>query len=164
MCSWNAHLICFLTVVVPSRQYATMIQSFLRSDVLSTTERSNLIGIGHSGGGGSLYVFSHRAFTMHNSHTFKLYRILAFEGETVDIPIQRLILVEAPLIGPECWDEMQQLYKGVKRSNARRQKDWSSEEEAMQWIRTHAPWRTFHPDVLQIIAVRVRPLSVSSLS
>lgn len=47
----------FLTVAVPSRQYATMIQNFLHSDVLSARERSNLIGIGHSGGGGSLYVF-----------------------------------------------------------------------------------------------------------
>lgn len=43
----------------------------------------------------------------------------------------------------------------VIRSNARRQKDWSSEEEAMRWMKTHSPWKTFHPDVLQIISVSV---------
>lgn len=79
----------------------------------------------------------------------------------MNLPVQRLILVEAPLIGPECWGELQQLYKGVIRSNARRQKNWPSEEEAMKWIRTHAPWKTFHPDVLHIIAVRARSIDTS---
>ncbi|KAJ6601298.1 Alpha/beta hydrolase family-domain-containing protein [Mycena vulgaris] len=122
------------SVQFPSLQYATAIHAFLTSNFISTCERNNLVGIGHSGGGGSLI------------HALE-YGLR--EGHR--IPLKSIILVEAPLIGPEVWPFFKALYDGVKKSNARRTQRWPSKEAAMQWFATHLPWKDFSPDVLRIV-------------
>ncbi|THH13650.1 hypothetical protein EW146_g6596 [Bondarzewia mesenterica] len=120
------------SVIFPSLQYAAAIRAFLASGTLSAHERANLIGIGHSGGGGSL--------------------IQAMEPAKHDLPLRTLILVESPHCDDAAWPYFTELYKAVKRANARRQTSWASKDDAMHWITTHAPWMAFHPDVLSIIS------------
>ncbi|KAJ7865673.1 hypothetical protein B0H13DRAFT_2352857 [Mycena leptocephala] len=131
----NAELLkTHYSVQFPSLQYATAIHAFLASNILSTPERNNLVGIGHSGGGGSLIQALECGVRAGNP-----------------IPLKSLILVESPLIGPEAWPFFKELYDGVKRSNARRITSWPSKKDAMEWFKTRLPWKTFSPDVLQII-------------
>lgn len=80
--------------------------------------------------------------------------IQALELAKHDLPLRRLILVESPHLDYAAWPYFRELYKVVKRSNARRPTSWASKEDAMSWIKTHIPWKSFHPDVLQIISVR----------
>ncbi|KAJ7642850.1 hypothetical protein B0H17DRAFT_960037, partial [Mycena rosella] len=115
-------------------QYATAIHAFLTSNFLSVFERNNLVGVGHSGGGGALIQAVECG--LRNRHK---------------IPLQSIVLVEAPLIGPEVWPFFQVLYDGVKKSNARRTQRWPSKEAAMKWFATHSPWKSFSPDVLRIV-------------
>ncbi|KAJ6560318.1 hypothetical protein B0H19DRAFT_1376107 [Mycena capillaripes] len=122
------------SVQFPSLQYATAIHTFLTSSFLSPSERNNLVGVGHSGGGGSL---------------IQALEYGAREGHP--IPLKSLFLLETPLIGPETWPFFTALYDGVKKSNARRITSWTSKNVAMEWFATHLPWKFFSPDVLQII-------------
>ncbi|KAJ7110341.1 Alpha/beta hydrolase fold-1 [Mycena crocata] len=122
------------SIQFPSFQYASAIHSFLTSDILSAAERTNLVGIGHSGGGGSL--IHALEFGLRDGH---------------EIPLKSLVLVEAPLIGPEVWPFFLVMYEGVRKSNARRTTSWPSKEAAMKWFATHFPWKSFSPDVLRIV-------------
>ena len=66
------------------------------------------------------------------------------------------MLVEAPLLDREhAWGPMQVLYKTVARSNARRKTSWSSVEEAMDYFKRRFPCKVYHPEVWQIMSVRV---------
>ncbi|KAJ7508557.1 hypothetical protein B0H11DRAFT_1965628 [Mycena galericulata] len=121
-------------VQFPSLQYSTAIHTFLTSNIIPASERRNLVGIGHSGGGGSL--------------------ITALEYGLRDgcgLSLRSLVLVEAPLIGPEVWSLFGAWYEAVKKSNARRITRWPSKDAAMKWFTTHLPWKSFSPDVLHII-------------
>ncbi|KAJ7103035.1 Alpha/beta hydrolase fold-1 [Mycena belliarum] len=122
------------SVLFPSLQYASAIHAFLTSDFLSASERNNLVGVGHSGGGGSL--IQAVEYGLRDGH---------------NIPLRSLVLVEAPFIGPEVWPFFQVLYDAVKRSNVRRATRWPSKDAAMKWFRTHLPWKTFSPEVLRIV-------------
>ncbi|TFY83630.1 hypothetical protein EWM64_g387 [Hericium alpestre] len=115
----------------PAVQYAAAIKAFLASDALSLAERQNLVGVGHSGGGGSLI------------------QALPKDGE--NIPLRTLILVESPHCDESSWPYFRQLYKVVKRSNARRPTIWNTVDDAVKWMRTHIPWKNFHPDIFEII-------------
>ncbi|KAJ7762406.1 hypothetical protein DFH07DRAFT_814281 [Mycena maculata] len=117
-----------------SLQYSTAIHAFLTSNILSASERNNLVGIGHSGGGGSL--IQALKYGVEDGHK---------------IPLKSLVLVEAPPIGPEVWPLFEIMYAGVKKSNARRTTSWPSKEVAMKWFATHFPWKAFSPDVLRIV-------------
>ncbi|KAJ7492113.1 hypothetical protein FB451DRAFT_517071 [Mycena latifolia] len=66
-------------------QYATAIHAFLTSNFISASGH-NLVGVGHSGGGGALV--QALDYGLREGHR---------------IPLRSLILVEAPLIGPEVW-------------------------------------------------------------
>ncbi|KAJ7146285.1 hypothetical protein C8R44DRAFT_11258 [Mycena epipterygia] len=101
---------------------------------MSASERNNLVGIGHSGGGGSL--MQGLDYGVRGGHR---------------IPLKSLTLVEVPLIGPEVWPSFQVLYDRVKKSNARRPTSWPSKEAAMKWFTTHLPWKHFSPAVLRIV-------------
>ncbi|KAJ7757521.1 hypothetical protein B0H16DRAFT_1823788 [Mycena metata] len=118
----------------PSLQYSTAIHTFLTSNILSASERRNLVGIGHSGGGGSLIQALN--YGLRDGH---------------NIPLKSLILVEAPLVGPEVWPFFLKMYDAVKKSNARRTTSWPSKDAAMKWFATRSPWKSFSPDVLQIV-------------
>jgi len=131
----NAELLKrYYSVQFPSLQYSTAIHAFLTSGILSQSEWRNLVGIGHSGGGGSLIQALN--YGLRDGHK---------------IPLKSLILIESPLMGPEVWPFYQQLYDAVKKSNARRTTSWPSKDIAMKWFATHFPWKNFSPDVLQII-------------
>ncbi|KAJ7216462.1 hypothetical protein GGX14DRAFT_604816 [Mycena pura] len=122
------------SIQFPSLQYSFAIHTFLTSDILSASERSHLIGIGHSGGGGSLI------------------RALDYgRREGHEIPLRTLVMLETPLVGPEAWPFLEILYRSVAKSNARRTTSWPSKADAMVWYKTHFPWKTFDPDVLTII-------------
>ncbi|KAJ7757504.1 hypothetical protein B0H16DRAFT_1536847 [Mycena metata] len=43
------------------------------------------------------------------------------------------------------------MYDAVKKSNARRTTSWPSKDAAMKWFATRSPWKSFSPDVLQIV-------------
>ncbi|TFK46441.1 hypothetical protein OE88DRAFT_1667845 [Heliocybe sulcata] len=117
--------------VFPGVQYATCIQHFLCSNILSPRERESLIAVGHSSGAGCLF----RAMYPAMNH----------------FPFKAVVAVECPHCGTEAEEWFQLLYKNVIRSSARRPRDWASKEDAMEWMKTHLPWSTFHPDVLAII-------------
>ncbi|KAF8999607.1 Alpha/Beta hydrolase protein [Cyathus striatus] len=116
----------------PACQYAEAIRAFLASDCLTQQERSNLVAVGHSGGGGSM--------------------IQSLDLIPTELPIKRLILLESPHCGPPAQPYFVALHKAVRTSNKRRQRSWSTMDEAMNWTKTHLPWKNFHPDVLQIIS------------
>ncbi|KAK7059725.1 Alpha/beta-hydrolase [Favolaschia claudopus] len=122
------------SVRFPGLQYAYAIHTFLTSDILSSFERQHLIGIGHSGGAGALIQGLE-------------YGVLA--GHV--IPLKALIMLESPLVGPEAWPFFEELYRGVRKSNAQRPTSWVSEADAMAWFKTHFPWKTFEDEVLRII-------------
>ncbi|KAJ7606865.1 hypothetical protein FB45DRAFT_1068268 [Roridomyces roridus] len=122
------------SVQFPSLQYASAIHAFLTSNILSASERKNLVGAGHSGGGGSL--IQAVQYGLRDGHA---------------IPLKSLFLVEAPIVGPEVWPYLALMYDGVKRSNARRTSSWPSKQVAMKWFQTHTPWKSFSPDVLCIV-------------
>ncbi|KAF7354671.1 Alpha/beta-hydrolase [Mycena sanguinolenta] len=123
------------SVRFPSLQYASAIHTFLTSCILSPSERECLMGIGHSGGGGSL--IQALEYSLRSGHK---------------IPLRTLVLLESPLIGPEAWPFFNdELYPNVVKSNSRRTSRWASKLAAMAWFRSHFPWKTFHPDVLRII-------------
>ncbi|KAJ7044999.1 hypothetical protein C8F04DRAFT_1249442 [Mycena alexandri] len=124
----------YYSVQFPSLQYSTAIHTFLTSSILSASERRNLVGIGHSGGGGSLIQALN--YGLRDGHS---------------IPLKSLILVEAPLVGPEAWPFFGAMYDAVKNSNARRTTSWPSKDAAMKWFETRFPWKSFSPDVLQIV-------------
>ncbi|KAG9219946.1 hypothetical protein CCMSSC00406_0006859 [Pleurotus cornucopiae] len=116
----------------PGRIPGAAIRTFLASDILQPGERENLVGVAHSGGGGSM--------------------INALGPSKQHLPLCKLILVESPHIEHAAWGPLLQLYDVVKRSNSRRPTRWASTEDAMKWFKTHIPWKNFHPDVLQVIA------------
>lgn len=64
-------------------------------------------------------------------------------------------MAEAPFIGREAWPAMQQLYKVVGASNARRQTSWPSVDEAMAYLKKRAPVKVYHPEVWRIMSVRM---------
>ncbi|KAJ7800757.1 hypothetical protein B0H13DRAFT_1672817 [Mycena leptocephala] len=128
----NAELLkTHYSVQFPSLQYSTAIHTFLTLGFLSASERNNLVGIGHSG-----VVVHSINYGMRDGHP---------------IPLKSLFLLETPLTGPEAWPLFQELYEGVKKSNARRTTSWPSKNAAMKWFTTHPPWKYFSADVLQII-------------
>ncbi|KAJ6561143.1 hypothetical protein DFH09DRAFT_1160568 [Mycena vulgaris] len=98
----------------PALWNAQAIQTFLTSDILSPAEKSNIVGIGFSGGGAAL--------------------VQCAELLNKSIPYFRL------------------LYPALRKANLRRPRNWTSVDNAMSWFRSHAPWSSFHPDVLQIIS------------
>ncbi|KAF4586361.1 hypothetical protein EYR38_010637 [Pleurotus pulmonarius] len=118
----------------PGRIPGAAIRAFLGSHILQPNDRENLVGVAHSGGGGSL--------------------INALGPSKRHLPLCKLILVESPHIEHAAWGPLLQLYDFVKRSNSRRPTRWASKEDAMKWFKTHIPWKNFHPDVLQIISER----------
>jgi hypothetical protein len=64
-------------------------------------------------------------------------------------------LVEVPLIGRDVLPFTEALCKVVISANARRPTIWQSKEDAMCSFRSHFPWKIFHPEVLNIISVRL---------
>lgn len=92
------------------------------------------------------------------------FRINALGPSKQHLPLCKLILVESPHIEHAAWGPLLQLYDVVKRSNSRRPTRWASTEDAMKWFKTHIPWKNFHPDVLQVIAVRYAMTNLSYLS
>ncbi|KAJ8690337.1 hypothetical protein PTI98_011768 [Pleurotus ostreatus] len=125
----------------PGRIPGAAIRAFLASNILQPEERENLVGVAHSGGGGSL--------------------INALGPSKQHLPLCALILVESPHIEHAAWGPLLQLYDAVRRSNSRRPTRWASAEHAMAWFKTHVPWKNFHPDVLHIISVRRVPTLLS---
>ncbi|KAK7449256.1 hypothetical protein VKT23_013400 [Stygiomarasmius scandens] len=120
---------------VRSLEYAQAIRTFLEMDFLSTCERKNLVGVGHSGGCGSIM------------------QALELAGYTPKdkLPFSTFIFVELPLVSHEAQKFFTILWKAVDRSNSRRPTNWDSKQTAMNWIKSHFPWRTFHGDVLRIV-------------
>ncbi|KAJ7626298.1 hypothetical protein DFH06DRAFT_1142027 [Mycena polygramma] len=55
-------------------------------------------------------------------------------------------------VGPEAFPLFESLYPSLRKANSRRPKSWGSVYEAMSWFRSHPPWNSFHPDVLDIIS------------
>ncbi|KAJ7157104.1 hypothetical protein C8R46DRAFT_1113395, partial [Mycena filopes] len=124
----------YYSVQFPSLQYSTAIHAFLTPGILSASERRNLVGIGHSGGGGSL-----------------IQALKYGLSDGYSIPLNSLMLVEAPLMGPEVWPFFGAMYDGVKKSNARRPTSWVSKDAAMKRLATRFPWNSFAPEVLQVV-------------
>ncbi|KAF8996505.1 hypothetical protein BDQ17DRAFT_1249732 [Cyathus striatus] len=120
------------TTCFPACQYAGAIRAFLASDCLTSQERSNIIAVAHSGGGGSM--------------------IQSLDPETTELPIKGLILLESPYCGPPAEPYFTAVHKAVRTSNQRRINSWSTVDEAIDWMKAHLPWKNFHPDVLQIIS------------
>ncbi|THU98495.1 hypothetical protein K435DRAFT_28968 [Dendrothele bispora CBS 962.96] len=122
-------------VMFRSLEYAQAIRTFLEKDFLSTLERQNLIGLGHSGGCGSLM------------------QALELAGYTSKdkSPFSSFIFVELPLVSYEAQKFFMMLWKAIDGSNSRRPTNWDSKQTAMRWFKTHFPWKTFHPDVLRIV-------------
>ncbi|KIJ65808.1 hypothetical protein HYDPIDRAFT_186955 [Hydnomerulius pinastri MD-312] len=116
----------------PGRLYGAAIRAFLESDLLSASDRVNLVGIAHSGGGGSI--------------------LQAMEPAMKDLPLSRLVLVESPHVGHEAANNFLGLYDIVKTSNKRRPTRWATKEDAMNWFKTHLPCKTFHPDVWHVMS------------
>lgn len=83
-----------------------------------------------------------------------MHRIQALPQDRTNLPLPALFLVESPHCGPEVWPLFDAMYRAIRRSNARRPTAWRTREAAVRWVRTHAPWRAFHPEVLDIIEVR----------
>ncbi|KAK7029621.1 hypothetical protein VNI00_014319 [Paramarasmius palmivorus] len=117
-----------------SLQYAKAIATFVQSDILSPSERKNLIGVGHSGAGGSMIIAIQYCLKDRHKNPFK-----------------ELILLDTPMVGRDAWPFFEVLYRAVKKSNARRVTTWSSREEAMKWFKSRPPWKSFHPDVMKIV-------------
>lgn len=111
------------------------------------------MGIGHSGGGGSLWVTPDLSLSTFSSSYRRMQALDYGVHDGHRIPLKSLILVEAPLTGPEVWPSFQVLYDRVKKSNARRPTSWPSKEAAMKWFTTHLPWKHFSPAVLRIVEV-----------
>ncbi|THU98500.1 hypothetical protein K435DRAFT_29078 [Dendrothele bispora CBS 962.96] len=121
-------------VLFRSLEYAEAIRVFLDSDFMSTEEKRNLVGVGHSGGGGSLM----QALELGNY-------------PPTSLPFRSLVLLEVPYLGYPSFPYWQRLYTIVTRSNSLRPRSWASHDQALAWMKTHFPWKTFHPDVLRVI-------------
>ena len=70
-----------------------------------------------------------------------------------EAPLSVLISVDPGWVEYDAWEYFQKLYAALLRSNSRRPRKWPSKNEAMRWLKTHRPWKDFHPEVLQIISV-----------
>ncbi|KAH7890619.1 hypothetical protein F5I97DRAFT_1799295 [Phlebopus sp. FC_14] len=115
-----------------SCKYIMRIRAFLESDLLQPADRVNIVGVAHSGGGGSL--------------------LQAMEPAVKDLPLSRIIFVESPHVGHEAAENFLGLYAVVKSSNGRRPTRWANKEDAMNWFKTHVPSKTFHPDVWNVMS------------
>ncbi|KAJ7216463.1 hypothetical protein GGX14DRAFT_391286 [Mycena pura] len=133
-------------------QYATAVKTFLVSELLSPVEKSNIVGIGFSGGGGALCVVHFNTIVLHTKRARVLcHELLNKEGKSA-VAIRMLILLESPHVGPEAFSHFKVLYPFLRKANMRRPKHWKSIEDAMSWFSRHPPWNSFHPAILQIIS------------
>ena len=69
------------------------------------------------------------------------------------VRLRRLIAIEPAYLGIESSASLHQMYTAVVSSNLHRKTSWETVVAAMEWVTTHRPWNTYHPDVLKIISV-----------
>ena len=81
--------------------------------------------------------------------------IQVMEPKTSNLQLDRLVMIETPYIDQTSLDPINKLHKIVRASNSKRKTSWASVDEAMRWMTSRPPWKTFHPDVLRIISVRI---------
>ncbi|KAJ6478497.1 hypothetical protein C8R47DRAFT_1198439, partial [Mycena vitilis] len=100
--------------------YATAIQTFLETEILSPAEKSSIVGVGFSGGCPALQGTGRtQALELLNKH------------RTNDTPFFRmLIFLESSWAGPEAFPFFESLYPSLRNANLRRPKSWGSVDEA----------------------------------
>lgn len=110
-------------------EYGKAITLFLSTGLLDPLEKSTLVAVGHSGGTAALIACA----TANSDHQL----------------FKTLMLVEPPWLDRSVKPmfEMATTFIGKRKSRT-----WGSVDEAMKYLVTRKPYKTFHPDVVRVMA------------
>ncbi|EPQ53215.1 alpha/beta-hydrolase [Gloeophyllum trabeum ATCC 11539] len=118
------------------REYGAAISTFLSSGLLSSAEVSNLVGVGHSGGGGALAVAAAIACICGGVQPL-------FKG---------LICVDSPWMqdrsAKPAFEELVQVLVSMELSKPR---EWPDKKAAVEYLSARPPYSNFHPDVMHVL-------------
>ncbi|KAI0046366.1 hypothetical protein FA95DRAFT_1606941 [Auriscalpium vulgare] len=128
----------------PIAQYGAAIRALLDAPHVSPAERSSLVALTHSAGAVAIFF----AGTVPELRT----RFRAF------------VMVEGPDIPQESHAQLAHHVAAFTLYNAGRPAHWPSRTEGVHFLRTHRPWKAFHPEALAIACVSppARPLAARS--
>jgi len=109
-------------------EYGKAIGIFLSTGLLSPLEKSTLVAVGHSGGTAAHIV----------------------NATTSDQPrYKSLVLVEPPWLDRSVKPMFEMATTLIRK---RKSQTWGSIEEAMKYLSARRPYKTFHPDVIRVVA------------
>ncbi|TFK48254.1 hypothetical protein OE88DRAFT_1737945 [Heliocybe sulcata] len=107
--------------------YGKAISIFLSTGLLSPLEKSTLVAVGHSGG-----TAAHIVCAATNEQP-RYKALVLVEPPWLDRSVKPMFEMATMLIGK------------------RKSRTWNSVEEAMKYLSTRRPYRTFHPDVIRVM-------------